>query len=136
MDKEQKAQLEATRAVLRQMMLATGDPNPTQLAKRAGVTHTTLTRIMKDDEAGPDVTWALSGATWMKLSGASGVPVTLLGEKILVPGLEPGDSYIIKDRVQARLLRFWDRLSEEGKDLVLAAVDSWAERVALRRKSE
>lgn len=134
MDKEQREQLEAIRAVLRQMMLATGDADPTGLAKRASLTHTTLTRVMKNDEASPDVTWTLSAKTWQKLSGVSGVPVTFLGERIIVPGLEPGDRYIIKDPVQARLLRFWDLLGPEEKDFVLSIIDSWAERIIARRR--
>lgn len=132
MDKEQ---LETVRAVIRQMMQATQSPDPTHLAKLADVAHTTLTRIMseKAGDDGSEVTWTLSAKTWMKLSKASQVPVTFLGEKITVPSEKPGDRYIIKQTVPTRLLEFWELLGQDERNLVLTIVDAWAEKTAGRR---
>ena len=124
-------QLAATRAVLRQMMDASGVDDATQLARRAGIAHTTLTRLMSTKPIGdnPGVTWALSAKTWMKLSEASGVPVTFVGDRILASA-QPGDRYVVQDPRQVRLLRFWDLLGPTEQELILSTADAWARRLA------
>ena len=130
-----KDQIQVVRAVLRRMIQAAGVNDPTQLAKAAGLAHTTLTRIMSDKEGeiAPDITWSLSAKTWMKLSAASGVPVTFLGENIIIPSAEPRDGDIIKQPVAMRLLEFWGDLGPDERELIESTIDAWAERVARRK---
>lgn len=128
-------QLVVIREVLRRMMKAAAVDDPTQLAKKANLAHTTLTRIMSAD-AESNLTWTLSAKTWMKLSEASGVAVTFLGDEIMIPSQEPRDGDIVQKQIPARLLRFWAMLGPEEQDLVVSFVDAWAERVLALRKNE
>lgn len=128
-------QLEAVKEVIRQMIKSAGVDDPTQLAKRAGLAHTTLTRIMSSED-GSGLSWTLSAKTWMKLSAASGVAVTFLGDQILVPSPEPGDGDVVQKPIPSRLLRFWNMLGPEEQDLVVSFIDAWAERVVSMRKRE
>lgn len=128
-----KGQLETVRLVISEMIRAAGVADATSLARKAGLAHTTLTRLFSEDA----INWSISANTWQKLSAASGVPVTFLGDKIVIPSFEPGDRYIVKDPVEIRLLRFWNLLGPEEKDFVVSLVDSWAERLTRQnRKSQ
>ena len=117
-------QLEAVRSALRHMMKAAQVEDATQLARKAGIAHTTLTRIMAADSA--DVTWTLSAKTWMKLSQASGVPVVLLGDRVIVPDAQPsaGDGAVQSRR--ARLLAWWDDLTPAQQDHFVNSFSSWS----------
>lgn len=118
--------LAATRAALRQMMEAAGVSDLTQLARKAGIAHTTLTRIMSDE--GADVTWSLSAKTWMKLSAVSGVPITLLGDRIVVPDTQPRLGETAAERRRARLLEWWDNLPPGEQEHFFRLMTSWAQR--------
>ena len=85
-------------------------------------------------DSGSEVTWTLSAKSWMKLSEASGVPVTFIGDKIFVPRAEPGGGYVPQKPIPSRLFRFWDHLGPEEQDLVVSFVDAWADRFLSSRK--
>lgn len=120
--------LTATRAALRQMTEAAGASDLTQLARKAGIAHTTLTRIMSDE--GADVTWSLSAKTWMKLLAVSGVPITLLGDRIVVPDAQPRLGETAAERRRARLLEWWDGLPPSEQEHFFRLMTSWAQRTA------
>lgn len=124
-----RLKLAATRALLRHMIDASGSQDATQLARKAGLAHTTLTRVLADrpDGGDADITWMLSGKTWMKLSKASGVPVTLLGDEIFPANVKPGIGDAAHDERLVYLLEFWERLgTADNKDRFLQVVDAWA----------
>lgn len=118
--------MRATRAALRQMMEAAGAADITQLARKAGIAHTTLTRVMSANDE--DITWKLSASTWMKLSQASGVPITFLGDSIIVEDAKPGARDPEAQRRRARLLMWWDSLSAAEQEHFFRLLTSWSRR--------
>ena len=114
------------------MMEASGANDLTDLARKANLAHSTLTRPMA---LGANATWSLSAKTWQRLSEVSGVPVTFIGTKIIVPDAQPRVGDLAHQRRLATLLRFWNQLDGEAQDLFLSMLDAWAKRIAAALKS-
>lgn len=123
-----KDQLETVRAVLRRMIEAAGVPDATALAAKAGVAHTTVTRPLSAKSNPDDITWQISARTWMKLSEASGVPVTFLGQRIITPSGDPSSGDPIKQPIDFRVWKFWTNLTNEQRELVSSVIDAWIAR--------
>jgi hypothetical protein len=116
-------------AIIEEMMDAIGAETRTELATRAGIgAHTTLTRIDH-----PDAKHLLSARTWLKLSEATGVPVTFLGNQVIGGGHGPSQSYALKDPIDIRIMNFLNLLRPEGKLRVVKLLEILAEPDEVRR---
>lgn len=102
---------ETARALVSQMLEATG-LEPTQLARRAGVTPSTLTRFLNKP-----VKHTLSVRTLMKLSAASGVPIPMGG---VAPLPSKGRQEIVHDAKELSWLDLWREMGEERQAAALA----------------
>lgn len=71
---------------------------------------------------------------WLKrLAAAMGVSkADLLTDALVTSSAPPRESDLIEDDTERTLLDFWRRLTPEAQDVILAAVDAWANN-AIRR---
>lgn len=99
-----------------------------QLAKRVGGTSPQQMSRLEHSERQLTDTWLA------RLSAALGVSKSdlLVEARVVEPCPLPGDSYLIKDATERRLLVFWRSLSPEAQDVILTALDAWASRFGPR----
>lgn len=117
-------QLQAQRILVRRM-LAFAHMDATNLARKAGVAPSTLTRFLND----PNVKRGLTGPTLEKLSKVVGFPFPI--EDPLLPGdvvepaaetpplSQPALNYVVEHLDQVRLLTLWEMLDASEKQAVL-----------------
>lgn len=125
-------QVEQILAVLQIMMDAIGVDTRSELANRAKLVHTTLTRIDADN---PKPAWMPSTKTWMKLSKATGVSVTIIGDKIVAGGQLPSQSYIPQDPIEIKVRNFLRLLGPEEKKLLIIMIDTMADKIVSTKRS-
>lgn len=125
-------QIEQILAVLQLMMDAIGVDTRSELATRAGLAHTTLTRISADN---PNPKSLPSWKTWIALSKTTGVPVTFLGDQIVAGGQSPGKGYTQQDPIEIKIRNFLRLLGPEEKQFLLAIIDTLADRIISTKRN-
>lgn len=116
--------------VLQKMMEAIGVDTKSELAIRAGLAHTTLTRI---DANNPKPKSLPSWKTWIALSKATGVPVTFLGDKIISGSQQPSQSYVPQDPLEIKFRNFIRLLGPNERKLVISVLDTLADKMVMGR---
>ena len=126
------AQIEQILNVLQIMMDAIGVGTRSELATRAGLSHTTLTRL---DAENLKPAWLPSAKTWIALSKATGVPVTFLGDKIVGGGQHPGQSYLPQDPIEIKVRNLLRLLGPEEKMFLVSVLDAVAEKMVYTKRN-